>query len=406
MDGMKQNKETEKIGGCMDIESFLLEMAESEACQRIAYKRLSIGMSIGLYYSMEKGDIDPFMIPFRDYIKDQIRVKSIDVDDLIKYILENDKGSCFFLAITRFKRKKELSDVKFISLVELNKIITPFVDEVDMDVISLIVVSFVFDHLFNSKIDIREIVEKEEFIYPTNQYNLTKVNGAIFKRDGLIYDGKGYFYNIFTEKSMLDQYDKTVGFAKIIHDEAERCDILYRIDERLSMPASEFHDYTGVAFAKYRGPQFNFQRNHLDGEKTIVVHYDEKTLDKLLMVIKQREDQNTNEPFWHIEIETLPYMSEAGEYVITTFLHGMYYPERDVFTHIDYTKNQYNGDVYLQKYADSENGMSIDQYTETRDLHYKIWCIENGEFSRETWYKLMIISLSETYQRLLNEMLA
>ena len=32
---------------------------------------------------------------------------------------------------------------------------------------------------------------------------------------------------------------------------------------------------------------------------------------------------------------------EADSPCITTFLHGMYYPEDDVFTHIDYTKNQY-----------------------------------------------------------------
>ena len=92
--------------------------------------------------------------------------------------------------------------------------------------------------------------------------------------------------------------------------------------------------------------------------------------------------------FWHIEIETLPYFGICTQPVITTFLHGMYCPKRDVFTHIDYTKNQYSGNEYLQKYADSIDGMPIDQYTSCRDLHYKIWCIENGEFTRETWYKL------------------
>lgn len=41
--------------------------------------------------------------------------------------------------------------------------------------------------------------------------------------------------------------------------------------------------------------------------------------------------------------------------------------------------------IYIQKYADSQNGRPIDQCTETRELHYKIWCIEKGEFTRETW---------------------
>ena len=96
--------------------------------------------------------------------------------------------------------------------------------------------------------------------------------------------------------------------------------------------------------------------------------------------------------------------SEVG-HVITTFLHGMYYPKKDIFTHIDYTKNQYTGVEYVQKYADSLDGMPIDQYTANRDLHYKIWCIENGEFSKETWYKLMMVSLPKKYQILLNEIL-
>ena len=123
------------------------------------------------------------------------------------------------------------------------------------------------------------------------------------------------------------------------------------------------------------------------------------------MVIKQDIDQDTGENFWHVEIETLPYKEASAGCVITTFLHGMYYPSSDKFTHIDYTKNQYDNEVYLQKYSDSQNGLPIDQYTENRKLHYKIWCIENGAFTKETWYKLMIVSLPEIYRKLLDEML-
>lgn len=393
----------------MEPELFLLEMSESEECKKIMYKRLAIRMLIGLYYAMkpERGLIDPFMIPFRDYIVRQIEKQNINIDELLKYMIENDQANCsLFLASTLFKPKNGLSSLEFMSKVAAHKIITPFTDMVDMDVLALIVVSFIFDNLYESKIDIREIVGREEFLYPTNQYGLTKVNGAIFKKDGLIFDGKGYYYNFFTNKTMLSPYDKTVGFAKIINDETQNCDILYRIDERLSVPESEYYDYTGVPFAKFRGPQFKFEKSNLAGKKTIIVHMDENTADKLLMVIKQDFDQNTKEEFWHIELETLPHKDATNGYVITTFLHGMYYPQRDRFSHIDYTKNQYNGDVYLQKYTDSQNGIPIDQYTETRDLHYKIWCIENGEFTKETWYKLMIVSLSDSYQKLLNEILA
>lgn len=384
-------------------------MSESDECQKIMYKRLAINMLIGLYYSMkpDRGCIDPFMVPFRDYIIKQIAEQNINVDELLKYMIENDSSqSSYLLATTLFTPKKEISSIDFMSLINRYKEITPFVDTVDMNLLALIVVSFVFDNLYETKIDIRDIVGKEKFIYPTNQYGLTNVNGAIFKKDGLIFDGKGYFYNIFTNKTMLNPYDKTVGFAKIIKDEIDNCDILYRIDERLSVPESEYYDYTGIPFAKFRGPQFTFKKNNLSGKKTIIVHIDENTQNKLLMVIKQGINKKTDEEFWHIEIETLPYSNTTNGYVITTFLHGIYYPQRDKFSHIDYTQNQYNGDVYLQKYTDSQNGIPIDQYTDVKDLHYKIWCVENGEFTRETWYKLMIISLPETYQQLLNEMLA
>ena len=73
----------------------------------------------------------------------------------------------------------------------------------------------------------------------------------------------------------------------------------------------------------------------------------------------------------------------------------MYYPRRKIFTHIDYTKNRYGKEEYFEKYIDSTDGAPIDTYTASRDLHYKIWCIEKGEFTIETWYKLMIVSLPE-----------
>lgn len=129
-------------------------------------------------------------------------------------------------------------------------------------------------------------------------------------------------------------------------------------------------------------------------------------MSKLLLVVKKRIDVIGKE-FWNVEIETLPYLdtnNKHNDFAITTFLHGMYYPERDNFTHIDYTKNQYNFDEYQVKYLDINPETPIDFYADKK-LHYKIWCIENGEYSREVWYNLMIVSLPKQYQELLNEML-
>ncbi len=49
--------------------------------------------------------------------------------------------------------------------------------------------------------------------------------------------------------------------------------------------------------------------------------------------------------------------------------------------------------------------MSIDTYTSSNELHYKIWCIEGGKYSRETWYRLMVVSLNQEYVELLDEIL-
>ena len=392
----------------MEAELFILELVECEECQKIMYMRMAIHDSIGYYYSKirKRKLADPFKIPFGNYVKERIKSDNVDIDELYKYMLCSGKPAwTLYLATMLFAPKKGLSFLEFSSKIEEYECLTPYVDEIDMDAFSSIVVSFVLDNFCPRTIDIKEIVKGEIFKYPTNQYGLTKINGAVFKRDGLIFDGKGYYYNLFTNKAMLSLGDSMAGFAKIIQDETKDCDILYRLDERLSMPEQNYFDYSSTSFALFYGPKFNFDGTNFDAKKTIIVHIDESTQAKLLMVIKKQIDQNTNTEFWHIEIETLPYREICTHSVITTFLHGMYYPLNKIFTHIDYTKNQYSADEYLQKYADSVDGMSIDHYTSCRDLHYKIWCIENGQFSRETWYKLMMISLPEIYQNLLNEIL-
>lgn len=383
-------------------------MAEREECQSVMYKRMSIRMFMGLYNSRRANihQIDSWMVPLGKIIKNKLEQNVVDIDALMKYMIENDKTNCaLFTATTWFTPKEGMSWESLFSCVSKDKIISPFVQNLDLAVFSTIVESFVFDYFRPTTMDISKIVGNEIFTYPTNQYGLTKVNGARFKKDGLIFGGKGYYYNYFTDKTIINPMDSTVGFAKIIQDEAGCCDILYRLDDRLSMPEQEYQDYTGVSFAKFYGPQFRFEKNTFSDPKTIIVHIDEKTLHKLLMVVKPCVDSKTGENFWHVEIETLPYITNYNKNVITTFLHGMYYSQKEIFSHIDYTKNQYSRSIYDQKYADSQTGIPIDQYTEHRDLHYKIWCIENGTFSRETWYKLMMVSLQEIYQKLLNEML-
>ena len=141
----------------MDPEIFFLEMAETEECQKIMYKRMAIRKYVGLYYAMknERGVIDPFMVPFRDFVKEQIKLNNVDIDSLLKYMIDNDESNCaLFLATTMFMPKKGLSSLGFYSKIAEDKILTPYVDEVDMDAFALVVVAFVFDNFRPNRMDI------------------------------------------------------------------------------------------------------------------------------------------------------------------------------------------------------------------------------------------------------------
>lgn len=279
--------------------------------------------------------------------------------------------------------------------------------QVDAEFLFTIITGFVLDTFQSQRIDINDMLDGEKFIYETNQYGLTIVNGVEFKVDSFIFDGKAYLYNILTNLSQINFGDKMPGFAKIITEEVNTGDILLRLDERLAVPEEQIISYSTLDFERFRGPQFHFANSDLNRRKTIIVHIDSETGDKLLMVIKKDYDSVKDKEFLHIEIETLPFCStgEATSSCITTFLHGMYYPTVDVFTHIDYTRNQYIFSDYEQKYMDANPDIPVDFYAEKK-LHYKIWCIENGEYTREVWYKLMIASLHEKYRVLLDEILA
>lgn len=389
----------------MDLEEFLLTLADSEECKKITYRVQTISEPMRFYidWDLKSNKIDDFLISFRDYIASEILRAGINVDDLFKYMVQTDASNCTLFSVVRvFKHKRDIGDLQYLDLVSKNQVITPYVDELDIYDFAVMVEAYIFDILVSKKVSIKEIVKNELFAYETNKYKLTNVNGVVFRRDGLIFDGKGYYYNLFTKKDLIKAADNIPGFAKIIEQECKNCDILYRIDEQLAVPEDQYNDYTGIKYAEFYGPKFCFSDNIFKIGKTISVRIDEESMDKLLLVVKNPD--NPSDKFLHIEIETLPNPSQKEGY-ITTFLHGMYYPERKEFTHIDFTKNEYSYELYKQKYEESQDGVSIDAYTESDEQHYKIWCIENGHFSKETWYKLMMVSLEEEYQKLLNELI-
>lgn len=379
-----------------EIEAFLLNITESEQYLSKEYLIHTIRKSFLHYlsaYRLKDFEIPLFLNDLVEYVELKFAECNINPSNMLDYMHCNDEHGWIMYYDTVYLRP--------IGKKETNGTI-----KCDRKLFMLVLIGFIFDYFRNNVIDIREIIAKEDFRYDTNQYGLSIVPGVIFKRDYFIFDNKAYLYNLLTNTSVIEFTDSMPGFARIISEQIKTGDILLRLDERLALPTTQAISYSTLNFEKFHGPQFHFTDNILKKPKTIIVHIDEVTCDKLLMVIKKEYDDKRQEEFWHIEIETLPYinMDDDRTHVITTFLHGMYYPENDCFTHIDYTKNQYAYDDYVKKYSESTNDVPIDFYAE-RELHYKIWCVENGSYTREVWYNLMTSSLTDKYRKLLDEIL-
>lgn len=97
--------------------------------------------------------------------------------------------------MTRFKRKENVEEFVYYNTVALGEGICSLI-ELDYDIFAILVLGFTISYFSKNIIDIEEIVQEEVFAYQTNQYGLTKINGAVFKRDGLCYD-KNTIYTIY-----------------------------------------------------------------------------------------------------------------------------------------------------------------------------------------------------------------
>ena len=379
-----------------EINSFMFSVIESDEYKNVEYFVFTIRKQYLDYLSgarLTKFEIPVYLEPLVDLVVEKFNDSKIPADDMLNYMLLNDINNwvhyytCTF--IVPVVKGKNLEVVPSLN-----------------DLFALVLTGYILDLFGKTKIDIRTITENEILLHNTNQYGLSIVNGVEFKRDYFIFENKSYLYNILTKTTPIKFGDTMPAFARLIVDNVQDGNILLRLDERLSLPAEQAISYSSLDFEKYYGPQFHFRDSILERPKTITVHIDNETCDKLLMVVKKDYDTIKKQPFWHIEIETLPYKEEntSGSHCITTFLHGMYYPESDTFSHIDCTKNQYAISDYLQKYYESNEDIPIDLYTE-KGLHYKIWCIENGQYSKNLWYDLMMVSLTDRYRALLDEIL-
>lgn len=380
------------------IDEFLLGIIETDEYKKIEYFIFSIRKHYLHHMSdirIVKFEIPQYLEALVDVVIDKFNESGISTVDMLQYMLENDINGwiyyytyTFIIPVARGEKNKAVDDLN--------------------ELYAFVLTGYILDSFRENRIDIRNLVKGQILTHERNQYDLTVVDGCEFKRDYFVFGGRAYLYNILTDTNPMWFGDTLPGFARIIIDQVKSGNILLRLDERLALPVDQAISYSTLNFETYRGPKFHFNNTILKNSKTITIHIDEETEDKLLLVVKQKFDNILQKRFWHIELETLPHKDETskGEYYITTFLHGMYYPDDDYFTHIDCTKNQYEKSEYIKKCSGREPGIPVDLYTKSNELHYKIWCIENGRYTREVWYKLMIVSLPERYRVLLDEMLA
>ena len=380
------------------IDEFLLNITETAEYKSIEYLIFSIRMNYLHYMAISrivKFEIPKYLENLIGIVIDKFNESGISTVDMLQYMLDNDINNwihyyayTFIIPVAKGEENKAVNDLS--------------------ELYAFVLTGYILDTFREKRIDIKKLIEGQVLAHKTNQYDLTVVNGVEFKRDYFVFEGKAYLYSILTNTNTMQFGDTMPAFARIITEQVKDGNILLRLDERLALPINQAISYSTLNFEKYRGPQFHFKDSILKNQKTITIHIDENTADKLLLVVKKKVDNNSKKDFWHIELETLPYRDTAskGKYCITTFLHGMYYPEDDCFTHIDCTKNQYEMSEYIKKYSECEPDIPVDLHTKSNELHYKIWCIENGRYTREVWYNLMTASLNEKYRTLLDEILA
>lgn len=387
----------ERLFNHQTIDEFLLDITETAEYKSIKYLIFSIRMNYLHYMAISrivKFEIPKYLENLIGIVIDKFNESGISTVDMLQYMLDNDINNwihyyayTFIIPVAKGEENEAVNDLS--------------------ELYAFVLTGYILETFLEKRIDIKNLIEGQVLSHKTNQYDLTVVDGVEFKRDYFVFEGIAYLYSILTNTNTMQFGDTMPAFARIITEQVKDGNILLRLDERLALPINQAISYSTLNFEKYRGPQFHFKDSILKNPKTITIHIDENTADKLLLVIKKKVDNNSKKDFWHIELETLPYRDTAskGKYCITTFLHGMYYPEDDCFTHIDCTKNQYEMSEYIKKYSECEPDIPVDLHTKSNELHYKIWCIENGRYTREVWYNLMTASLNEKYRTLLDEIL-
>lgn len=259
--------------------------------------------------------------------------------------------------------------------------------------------------------DINEIVSRERLLNGSDDYGLYDVTGAVFERQGFKLNDTYYLYNIFLDISIGGANDQVPRTVQIIQDIQPPVRLFMRCDENLAVPYSRKVSTASWDAQKWRGITLDFDNisRQLAGGKEVVVHFDPETGHKILVYVTKEQD-NDGAEFYSLNVEQLwnpSILAEDEDIIITNYIHGTYYPSREMFSHIDFSANQYRKDIFLGKYDDAvmRTGIPIDKHTDTRVEHYKIWCVKGDALSTEVWADLICATLDAPFRIIFMEII-
>lgn len=334
---------------------------------------------------------------------DRMLSSQVDINEILTFCFDSDYWYVGF-RILKPKQKYESNPCILWMVIE-NKLDFTEYFIIDKQLVAYAFVCYLIEVNMICISSLDEIKDHEKLVVNHNKYGLSKIEAANFGRQGFVMNELYYLYPLFLDLSIGGPLDNVPYSIKIIQDEIKDSDFRIRMDDNLSVPENDMIVTASTDFQVFRGIEFKLNNiEELVYKKEIIVHICLETLNKLIMIIKKDSDKYGD--FYHIEVEELwSKESVRDNIVLTNFIHAKYYPAEKTFKHIDFTVNQYEAQVYNDKYDDMVNvtGVPVDKYAM---IHYKIWCVEADSIKSSTWSKIVAVTLNYPFRKLYNEIIS